>query len=81
MVKVLVGYPSLKVTQTCQEISRNFKNEIRICKGGLLGCPVRLSLNRGKLAGRDIGENKAWYKRVPPVLKMIAVVKFGTDWG
>ena len=38
-----------------------------------MGCPVRLGLNRGKLAGRDIGENKAWYKRVPPDLKMIAV--------
>ena len=42
-------------------------------KGGLLDCPVRLGLNRGKLADRDIGENKAWYKRVPPDLKMIAV--------
>ena len=38
-----------------------------------MGCPVRLGLNQGKLAGSDIGENKAWYKRVPPDLKMIAV--------
>ena len=44
----------------------NFKSEIRICKGGLEGCPLWLRLNRGKLAGRDIGENKAQYKRDPP---------------
>lgn len=69
-VKVLVGYPTKKVTQTCQEIS-NLRQES--VKGGLLDCPVRLGLNRGKLADRDIGENKAWYKRVPPDLKMIAV--------
>ena len=28
--------------------------------GGLLGCPLRLNLNRGKLADRDIGVNEAW---------------------
>ena len=38
-----------------------------------MGCPVRLRFSRGKLAGRDISENKAWYKRDPPALKLIAV--------
>ena len=68
--KSSVGYPTKKITQTCQEIS-NLRQES--VKGGLLDCPVRLGLNRGKLADRDIGENKARYKRVPPDLRMIAV--------
>ena len=41
MVKVPVGYPTKRVTQTCQEIS-NLRPES--VKGGLLGCPVSLGL-------------------------------------
>ena len=39
---VLEGYPTKKVTQTCQEISNLSRESV---KGGLLGCPVRLGLN------------------------------------
>ena len=40
-VKVLIGYPTKKVSVTCQEIS-NLRQES--VKGGLLDCPVRLGL-------------------------------------
>ena len=41
MVKVLVGYPTKKVIQTCEEFS-NLRREF--VKRGLLGFPVRLEL-------------------------------------
>ena len=40
-VKVLVGYPTKKVTQTCQEIPNLRRESV---KGGFIGCPFRLGL-------------------------------------